>query len=156
MNSPSQIAICRAARRKSAVLSTINAWPLLGITIVLLIIYMTAMPTHGHGMALDFPIVKHSVSQPAALREDVMRLTVTRDGKFYFRNTAVALADLVPLITAATGRGAEGTIYLAADQRAKNSYVEAAIDQIQKAGITKVTILTENFYPASQAIDARF
>lgn len=123
---------------------------------LLLIIYMTSMPTHRHGMALDLPIVKHSVWHPAALREAVMRLAVTRDGKFYFRNTAVALADLVPIITAATDRGAERTIYLAADQRARNIDVEAAIDQIQKAGITRVTILTEKFYPASQASDARF
>src|SRR5882672_1253007 len=96
MYSPSQLAIRRTTNRKSAVLSTINTWPLLGVTMLLLFIYMTAMPTHGHGMALDFPIVKHSTSKPAALREDVMRLIVTRDGKYYFRNSAVTLADLAP------------------------------------------------------------
>jgi biopolymer transport protein ExbD len=117
---------------------------------------MTAMPTPQHGATLDFPRVTNSVSQPAALREEVMRITVTRDGKFYFHNTATALADLVPLITAASQQGAERTIYLAADLRARNIDVEAAIDQIQKAGITKVTILTEQFHPESPAIDARF
>jgi biopolymer transport protein ExbD len=114
---------------------------------------MIAMPTHYHGATLDFPRVRNSVSQPAALREDVMRITVTRDGKFFFRNSVAALADLVPLITAASRQGAERTIYLAADLRAKNIDVEAAIDQIQKAGITKVTILTEQLHPESRAID---
>jgi len=141
MNSPSQKAIYRAAKRKSAVRANINLWPFVGLLLALLFTFMVT-PTANHGIHVNYPIGPHAVLQPGARREDAIRISVFRDGQIYFRNTHAAANDLADLITGAARDGAEGRIYLAVDTRVKNRDVEVVLDQIRTAGITKVAILT--------------
>jgi biopolymer transport protein TolR len=141
MNSPSQKAIYRAAKGKSAVQANINLWPFVGLLLALLFTFMVT-PTANHGIHVNYPIGPHAVLQPEARREDAIRISVFRDGQIYFRNTQAAANDLTDLITGAVSDGTEGRIYLAVDTRVKNRDVEVVLDQIRTAGITKVAILT--------------
>jgi biopolymer transport protein ExbD len=141
MNSFSQKAIYRAAKRKSAVRANINLWPFVGLLFTLLVTFMVT-PTANHGLAIDYSTGPHAVLQPGARRENVMRIAVFRDGQIYFQNTRVAGNDLADLITGAVRDGAERKIYLAADTRVRNRDVEVVLDQIRIAGIRKVAILT--------------
>ena len=73
-----------------------------------------------------------------------MNLVIQRDGSAYFGNARINFQELPPLIRDAVQKGAEKRIYLQADSRAKFSDVKAALEFIQLAKITDITIITEN------------
>jgi hypothetical protein len=68
---------------------------------------------------------------PGAEREDAMQISVTRDGRIYFRNNIIMLQDLPEQIRQGVQNGAEKRIYLNADARAKYADVLAVLDQIR-------------------------
>jgi len=95
------------------------------------------------GISVDFPRVHSAVPQPNALREDEIRITVTRDGRVYFRNSRVQVDTLAGAIQEAVRAGAERKVYLAVDARAKYMDVPPVLDQIRYAGIQKICVLAE-------------
>lgn len=141
MWSPSKAAALRAAKRRPSVHPTFDLMPFVGVFMVLLFIFMLTPPSHG-GMSFgDLPKVKNATLQRGAIREDVIRIFVTRNGRCYFRFTAAAPGDLPNLIRAAVRDGSERKVYLLADTRAKNKDVGIVVDQIRLAGIADLVIL---------------
>jgi biopolymer transport protein ExbD len=142
MWSPSQAAARRAARRRSTYYAGINVSALVGVMLALLFLLMgDTTPDHYRQNWPDLPIAKNAVSEPSALREDVMRVVVTRDGNVYFRQTAARPEELVNLIRTSLQEGAERRVYLAADARARYGEVEIVLTQIRLAGIASIAIL---------------
>ena len=91
--SPSRVAAQRAAKRRFSYYATLNLWPFVGVILALLIIVMTDTRPHQHvwWFPVDVPLVLHSVSQPHAIREDSIRISVARDGRLYFHASLVQL-----------------------------------------------------------------
>lgn len=145
MWSPSQTAAQRAAKRKSVFYSGIDMFPFVGVTLVLLAIFMTSsVPLHYRLFwAMDLAASLHVAPQPHALREDAMRVSLTRNGKVYFRDTAIAPEQLPGLIRGAVREGAEKKIYLAVDARTLYGDTAAVLDQLQLSGITNICFITE-------------
>lgn len=83
---------------------------------------------------------------PGALKEDGMKIGVTRDGHVFFGSSHIAPADLPNFIRESVGNGAERKIYLAVDARAKYGDVIVILNQIREAGIEDVAFLTEKPY----------
>lgn len=143
MWSPSQAAAQRAAKRTSAFYTDIDLLPFVGVMLVLLIIFMTTTPPlHFCLWCVDVPESLHAVPQPRALREDAMRVSVTRDGKFYFRDSPMAPEELPGLVRGALRDGAEKKIYLAVDARSRFGDTAAVVDQLQLAEITNICFIT--------------
>ena len=80
---------------------------------------------------------------PAALREDALKVVITRDGSIYFRERRIAIEDLANEIREGLRTGAERKVYIAVDARAKYGAVPAVLDKIRLAGVEKVAFLTE-------------
>jgi biopolymer transport protein ExbD len=59
------------------------------VVFVVLLVFMT-IPPHHHGISVDLPKVSHPVSMPGASREDVMKVTITRDGQVFFGSDKVS------------------------------------------------------------------
>ena len=117
--SPSRIAIQRAAKRRSRYYAFLNLWPFVDVLIVLLSIFMTETRPHQHvwWFPVDLPVAPHSVSQPHAIREDSIRISIMRDGQIYFRRSLVRPRDLSGIIRSAVKDGAEKKVYLAVGSR---------------------------------------
>jgi biopolymer transport protein ExbD len=112
--------------------------------LALLFLFLGETNLHWHPRgSVDLPEAQNAVLERSALREDVMRIAVARDGSVYFRQTRIGREDLPKLIRTALQEGAEKKVYLAGDRRAKNESVKLVLDQIRLAGITSVVILTE-------------
>jgi biopolymer transport protein TolR len=143
MWSPSQAAARRAARRRSTYYAGINVSALVGVMLALIFLLMGDTTPHRYHQKepVDLPIAKNAVSEPSALREDVMRVVGTRDGNVYFRQTAARPEELVNLIRTSLQEGAERRVYLAADARARYGEVEIVLTQIRLAGIASIAIL---------------
>jgi len=114
------------------------------LTLMIFLVLVTAQPHHANVPPL--PRTQHSVNLPGALREHALRMTVTRDGGCYFGRLAVRPEgnDFHNLIRDAVTGGAERTMYLQVDHRARYGDLNVALDGIRLAGIATLTFLTED------------
>lgn len=111
------------------------------VMLVILIPFMT-MTTPHHGINADLPKVSHSVSMPGAAREDVMKVTILRDGSVFFGSDRVAVADLQQKIAERLkDRGVERKVYIVADMRAHWGTLKPVLDGVRSAGILRVAFL---------------
>jgi biopolymer transport protein ExbD len=102
---------------------------------------------HTHsGIQVDLPGANHARKLPKALREDVILISVIRDGSAYFRNTRIHPAELPGKIHEAVLNGAEKHIYLNVDARAKYGDVNAVLPYIQLSDTKEISLLAEPYY----------
>lgn len=145
MWSPSRAAAERAAKRRSTYYSNINVWPFVGISIVVLVTFLTsAHPLHQYlWLPVDLERSEYAVPQRSALREDALRISITRDGQVFFRKYRILPEQLPSLIQDALQEGSERKVYVAVDARSKYGYTARVIEQIQLAGIRQVCFIAE-------------
>ena len=132
----------RRWKRPNAVLSGICAWPCVGVMMALLFCVMvgTAKPLiHTRGPELSRNV--HVNKLPKALREDVMKITMMRDGMFFWGNNRLELGDLPELIREGIRNGAEKRVYLEIDGRARYLEVKQVIDGVSLSGVRDVSFL---------------
>ena len=143
--SPSQVAAQRTAKRRSTYYSSINVWPFLAVTVTLLCVFLVSgKPLHSYlWVPVDLPRSTYAAAQRSALREDALRISITRNGDVFFRNFRIAPEDLPGHIHDALQEGSERKVYLAVDTRSKFGTTASVIEQIQTAGIRQVCFLAE-------------
>jgi biopolymer transport protein ExbD len=71
-----------------------------------------------------------------------MRITITRDGSVYLRNSRVAPQELLSNIQDSLCSGFERKIYLSVDARARYFDVTPVLDEISAAHIQDVAFFT--------------
>jgi biopolymer transport protein ExbD len=118
----------------------------IGIFFLLLVIFMI-IPYPHYGRTVDRVVARHTHRLPGAIREDAIKVALTRDGTVYFGNSRIRPDDLPDRIREAVRNGAEKRIYLEVDARAHYGDVNALLLQIQKSGIQNVSILAESPRP---------
>jgi biopolymer transport protein ExbD len=137
----------RLSNRRPALCSSLNspafAHSALGCVVLFLIIAMISDPPH-HGMALDRYISHNATPMPAALRDDAMRVMLTRDGSIYLANHRVASEDLPEQIRRRLQSGAQHKVFLVVDQRARYRDLSIVLDELRYARIWDITFLTES------------
>ena len=72
-----------------------------------------------------------------------MQISVTRDGRVFFRDHQVPAAELVNEIRNGVRNGAEKRVYLVADARCSYGNVSAVLERIRLAGIENVAFLKD-------------
>jgi biopolymer transport protein ExbD len=132
-----------ALRRKNELLCRIDMWGFVSMMLALLFMFLPITTDTHRSVPVDRPHAYHSASMPGALKEDALKVMVTRDGKIYFREHHVVLEDLPNQIREGLQSGAERKVYIAVDARAKYGDVPAVLDKIRLAGVEKVAFLTE-------------
>ena len=115
---------------------------MLGCVLILLIVFMTNTHSH-HGLVVDRYISRGATPMPEALREDAMRVVVTRDGSIYFGNTKIAGEDLAGQIRLRLQSGAQHKVFFVVDQRAPFGDLAVALDEVRHTGIWDIAFLAE-------------
>jgi len=134
-----------ALRRKNELLCRIDLWGFVSLMVVIFFVLWvekaayTDLPVH---VPADLVVAHHSTRLPNALREDCLRVTISRDGSVYFRDSRISLRDLSNLFQEGMRHGAEKKAYVSADARAKYGDVGAVLEQIRLAGIENIAFLT--------------
>jgi biopolymer transport protein TolR len=134
-----------AKQRRARLRGVIDVSGFAGVMLALLFLMMFGLtyPMHPRIAPVDMSAAQHSTLQPAANREDVMEVTIARDGTIFFRNRRILLADIPSVLHEAVRNGAERTVYVKADARAKYADVKVALDAIRSANVTNIAFLTE-------------
>ncbi len=121
--------------------SEINITPLADVMLVLLIIVMLIAPLLQAGVTLTLPEATNTNDK--ADNDNNTIVAVTSDGRYFVDNVQTTPGELLNSINTALGRKLERILLIKADTNAQYSAVMQLMDQLQRAGIENVGLITE-------------
>jgi len=126
-------------RRLGTPLAEINIIPLVDVVLVLLLIFMLTAPMMYRGIDVNLP---RAAARPTAV-EERMVLTVTKDRALYLNDKRVPPGGLDSRLRAAFQGRTDKTLYLKADASLSYGAVIETMDQVRRAGIERLGMVTE-------------
>jgi biopolymer transport protein ExbD len=125
-------------------LSKIDVSALASVITGLLFLMMRATPLVPDDHRSTFEAIgsEHADAVPGALREDALVVVVTCKGLIYFGHNEVAVEELSTKIRKGLQEGAERRVYMRVDARARYFDAARVLNEIQLAGVGKVSFIT--------------
>ncbi|MCY4123183.1 MAG: biopolymer transporter ExbD [Acidobacteria bacterium] len=121
--------------------SEINITPLADVMLVLLIIVMLIAPLLTAGVTLTLPEASNTGDKPD--NDNNTTVAVTSDGRYFVDNVQTTQQDLLTAINNALDRKLERILRVKAGVNAQYSSVMELMDQLQRAGIENIALITE-------------
>jgi biopolymer transport protein TolR len=126
-------------RRIGTSLAEINIIPLVDVVLVLLLIFMLTAPMMYRGIDVNLP---RAAAKPTAV-EERMVLTLTKERALYLNDKRIAPGTLDTSLRAAFANRTDKTLYLKADSGLAYGAVIEMMDQVRRAGIERLGMVTE-------------
>ncbi len=132
--------------RHRSVLSEINVTPFVDVMLVLLVIFMVTTPILYQGIKVNLP--QTASSKIPVENQKRITVTLTGSGKIFLEDTSYPLPEIATAlgnIMEAEGTTPEsGMVFLRADKSVRYEFVVKLIDEIKKAGVEKLSLVTES------------
>lgn len=126
-------------------IATINTTPLIDMMLVLLIMFIVAIPLQTHKVPLDLP----SATPTPAPERPVHRLAITADGRLLWNGAALDEAALRGRLAALASDPTEPELHLQPDGEARYELVDRVLADIRRAGVTRLGFIDNHrFVPA--------
>ena len=125
--------------RIASSMAEINIIPLVDVVLVLLLIFMLTAPMMYRGIDVNLP---RAAAKPTAV-EERMVLTVTKDRQLYLNDKAILPGGLETQLRQAFTSRTDKTLYLKADAGLSYGVVVETMDQVRRAGIERLGMVTE-------------
>jgi biopolymer transport protein TolR len=129
-----------SGKQHRTTLSEINVTPLVDVMLVLLIIFMITAPMLQQGLDVNLPVAS-GTSQSE--QEEQLILTVTKQGEIFLNQTAFTLEALLPKLRALYQARPDRAVFLRADSSVPYGTVVQVMDEVKKAGIIKLGMITQ-------------
>ena len=126
---------------KGGVKSDINVTPLVDVMLVLLIIMMIIAPMLQKGVMLNMPTASNTQDKPDTADQTVV--SVDAAGKLYVNAKELPRDQVVDRIKTLLEQKTEKTVYLKGDKDAKYGAIMEMMDDLRKAQIDTVGLITE-------------
>ena len=138
---------------QGGVKSDINVTPLVDVMLVLLIIMMLVAPLLQQGVLVKLPVASNYTDKPETQGQTV--IAIAADKHVYLNAKAlgkdeelgVKVKDLLE-----DKKSAEKVVLIKADEAVDYSAVMAAMDELRKAGIEDIGLITERKRQAGQVL----
>ena len=127
--------------------SDINVTPMVDIMLVLLIIFMVVTPMLQKDYPVDMARAENPREMADADKEDAVVIAVSRDGKMFLGNKAIALDEITTKVKDMMSNQTDKTVYVKSDARAKYGDVVKVVDNIRAAGVEQLGLLTQKLQP---------
>ena len=135
-------------KKKGGLNSQINVTPMADVMLVLLIIIMLIAPLLQKGVDVTLPEAGNTTDKPDNDSQTVVGLTA--NGRLFVDNLPVVETELLVRVQAALDSKIERIVLIKADVDAEYSSVMAVLDQLQRAGIEDIGLITERKLRAGQ------
>jgi biopolymer transport protein ExbD len=122
------------------VMSEINMTPLVDVMLVLLIIFIIAMPLLNDAIKIELPV---AVNQPNEVNPDTISLSVSEKGSVFWNNTEISIIVLEQKLHAAAQQNPQPEIHLRGDRRVEYEYVIRVMTAVRHAGLQKLGFVTD-------------
>jgi biopolymer transport protein TolR len=114
--------------------------PLVDVMLVLLIVFMITAPMLQQGIDVNLP---EAAGAPQPQQQEQLVLTVDEQGTLYLNQTAYTLETLRPKLQALHKARRTQQIVLRADAEVPYGTVVRVMDEVKKAGIDKLGMITQ-------------
>ncbi|MCP1642009.1 biopolymer transport protein ExbD/biopolymer transport protein TolR [Pseudomonas citronellolis] len=121
------------------VLSEINVTPLVDVMLVLLVVFIVTAPLLTNAIPINLPKTE-SVAPPE--RKDPLVVSIDGAGKWFINKDEIQPELLQGSLEAAKAKEPELRVQLQADEGVNYGQVAKAMASIEKAGITKLSVIT--------------
>ena len=126
--------------RRYQPMAEINVTPFVDVMLVLLIVFMVTAPLLTVGVPVDLPKTQaQNISDP----DDPLIISVNSGGEVFVQESAVELANLVPLLIAITDANPEARIYVRGDRAIQYGRIMEVMGSVNAAGFTRVALVAE-------------
>ena len=126
---------------KGGLKSDINVTPLVDVMLVLLIIMMLVAPLLQQGISVKLPVAANYTDKPET--QDQAVVAIGADKQLYLNAKSIAEDDLGTKIGELLESKKEKIVLIKADEDVDYSAVMSAMDQLRKAGIEDIGLITE-------------
>ncbi len=127
-----------AMGKRRGSLSEINVTPLVDVMLVLLIIFMVTAPMMTRGIDIDLPRVESG----SDATENRITLAIDAERRVFLNQSPVNLHLLQERLEPLT-RDGDVFVFLRADAAVPYGYVMEVVDQVKRAGVVKVGLVTQ-------------
>jgi biopolymer transport protein TolR len=123
------------------VLSEINVTPLVDVMLVLLVVFLVTAPLLTNTVRVNLP--ETSKTAPSAVEQKKsVNLSIDAGGKVYIDRREVGLPQLEPELKTLHASFRDLVVHLNADRAVSYGLVAKAMTAVDRAGITKLSVLT--------------
>ena len=128
------------ANAEPDVMVDINTTPLVDVMLVLLIIFLITIPVVTHTIPLQLP--KETI-QPLQTTPKSIVIAVNRDGDFFWNEKLVDAPTLLTRLKTVSVMTPQPEVHVRGDQSARYEFIGRVITECERAGIAKVSFITE-------------
>ena len=140
------MAIGSGGRNSRSVLSEINVTPFVDVMLVLLVIFMITAPILYQGVNVNLPQTS-SEPIPSVQREKKVVVTLTSEGEIFIEEDKYELSELKLQIREIVRKSGKDIrveqVFLRADTSVPYGKVINVMNEIKKAGVEKLGLITE-------------
>lgn len=134
-------------RRSSSQISEINVTPMVDVMLVLLVIFMVTAPLLTVGVEVDLPKTKAGEIRG---QDEPLAVSIDKDGKIFVQDTEVDLNGVAPLLMEVSKNNQDLRIFIRGDEDIDYGTVMQVMGALNKAGFTKVALITRNPGPTKK------
>jgi biopolymer transport protein ExbD len=123
------------------VMSEINVTPLVDVMLVLLVVFLVTAPLLTNTIRVNLPETSKTAATAVEQKKSV-NLSIDVAGKVYIDRKEVGLPQLEPQLKALHAAYKDVIVHLNADRAVSYGVVAKAMTAVDRAGITKLSVLT--------------